>query len=296
MFKGVFTPVVTFFDQQGNIDITAMELLITSLVDAEVDGIVLFGTIGEFYSVSLEEKKNLIKCICDKFSTKTKIIVGTSDNDIEKIIELNNFCCEVGTNATLILSPCIIPPSQQDIFEYYDYIAKNSHISIFLYSFPLVTQQVLSEELVLRLAKANENIVGIKDSNSSGSSFRKYIIDVKKNIARNFYVLNGFEEYMLSNMLSGGDGVISGLSNINPKLFVNFKKAIESSDFELTKKLHYKVMEMMALYDLSSSASLLIKEVLHDHGIPNSKTIKSGTNRINKITKQRAKELIEKSL
>lgn len=55
------TPAVTALDKEGHVDIEANKKIYDFLIDHGMDGILLFGSIGEFFAISMEEKKALIK-------------------------------------------------------------------------------------------------------------------------------------------------------------------------------------------------------------------------------------------
>ena len=54
------TPVVTIFDRVGNIDQKGNEMVYDFLIKGGVDGIVVMGSTGEFFAMSMEQKKRLI--------------------------------------------------------------------------------------------------------------------------------------------------------------------------------------------------------------------------------------------
>ncbi len=56
MFKGIFCPSITITDDEGKIDYDLWGKHLDHLADAGVNGVLLFGSIGEFYSVSLADK------------------------------------------------------------------------------------------------------------------------------------------------------------------------------------------------------------------------------------------------
>ena len=62
------TPVVTIFDRVGNIDQRGNEMVYDFLIKGGVDGIVVMGSTGEFFAMSMEQKKRLI----DRIVTKQK--------------------------------------------------------------------------------------------------------------------------------------------------------------------------------------------------------------------------------
>ena len=55
------TPAVTIFDDQGHVDIEANKKLYEHLISNGIKGILILGSIGEFYGIPLEDKKQLIR-------------------------------------------------------------------------------------------------------------------------------------------------------------------------------------------------------------------------------------------
>lgn len=85
-----------------------------------------------------------------------------------------------------------------------------------LYNFPARTGTDLSPELVARLASQYPNICGIKDTVDTISHTRK-VIRAARAVNPEFTVFSGFDEYYLVNRVSGGNGVLSGLTNVEPR-------------------------------------------------------------------------------
>ena len=50
------TPVITAFDKNGNIDENANKAVYDYLIDRGVDGIVVMGSTGEFFAMTMEQK------------------------------------------------------------------------------------------------------------------------------------------------------------------------------------------------------------------------------------------------
>lgn len=80
------------------------------------------------------------------------------------------------------------------------------------------------------LAAAHPNIVGIKDTVDTISHTRKVIRAIKA-VNPRFAVFSGFDEYYLVNRVSGGDGVICGMTNVDPETFVELHRAYEAGDY-----------------------------------------------------------------
>ena len=54
------TPVVTIFDEEGNLDKEGNKKVYDHLIDGGVDGLVIMGSTGEFFNMSMDMQKELI--------------------------------------------------------------------------------------------------------------------------------------------------------------------------------------------------------------------------------------------
>lgn len=294
MFKGIFTPLVTIFNENGKIDKENLKILIERLIDDGVDGIVILGSVGEFFNISsLEDKKDYIKFVSNVINGRTKLIVGTGSNDIEEVIELNKYSKDVKADSVLIITPYFFGLDENYIYEYYSIIAKNTKLPIIIYNFPARTSVNVSYELIFRLAREFNNIVGIKDTTDSMSNIRKFVQNIKK-VRKDFCVISGFDEYLIPNLLSGGDGIIGGLTNINAKLFIDTYKAFLDKDFEKLLVYQDKINKLAGLYDLTNPFIVGLKEAVKiSLKLDINTSIRNYDIKINEDTKEKIKKLVQ---
>lgn len=294
MFKGIYTPLVTFFDENGNIDKKNLKILIEKLIDDGVDGIVILGSVGEFFNISsLEDKKDYIQFVSEAINGRIKLIVGTGSNNIEEVIELNKYSNDVKADGVLIITPYFFGLDENYIYEYYSKIAQNTQLPIMIYNFPARTSVNLSYELIFKLASEFNNIVGIKDTTDSMSNVRRFVQKIKK-IRKDFCVISGFDEYLLPNLLSGGDGIIGGLTNINAKLFTDAYKAFLDKDFENLLIYQDKINKLTELYDLTNPFIVGLKEAVKiSLKLDVNTSIRNYDIKINEEIKEKIKKLVE---
>lgn len=72
------TPAVTVMGKDGTIDFEGCGKVYEHLIEGGVDGILLLGSIGEFFALTMEQKKELIRFAVDKIAHRTQLIVGTT--------------------------------------------------------------------------------------------------------------------------------------------------------------------------------------------------------------------------
>ncbi|AKL94943.1 dihydrodipicolinate synthase/N-acetylneuraminate lyase [Clostridium aceticum] len=260
------TPVVTAFDMEGNLDIQANKNIFDHLINGGVDGLVIMGSTGEFFTMTTAQKKELIDLAVGYVDKRTKVYIGTSCMSVEDTVELSNYAIEAGADAVMIISPYYFTLSDASIEFFYDEIAKQVKGDIYLYNFPARTAHDLSPEVTLRLLRKHKNIVGFKDTVTEMGHTRNLITTVQDEFP-DFVVLSGFDENFAHNILSGGSGCIGGLSNLYPEVFAEWVKAMDARDIEKVSAIQKIVDKMMDLYSVGTPFIPIIKKAMMIRGV-----------------------------
>jgi len=273
MFKGVLTPVITILDEQGKVDFEGNKMIINRLIDNGMNGLLFFGSIGEFFAISMEEKKEFIRFVVKTVDKRVPVLIGTGGTIQDEVIELTQFSEREGADGVVVVSPYYFKLDVETIYRYYANIARKTSLPIMLYNFPDRTAADLTPHLVLRLAKEFSNIVAIKDTVDNISHTRK-LIQLVKAECPNFTILSGFDEYLIPNLMAGGDGVLCGLTNIVPEVFVGLLKAYRAKDFEKVVAANAKISILMKIYDITNPFIVGIKGAVALKGVPISTAVK----------------------
>lgn len=281
MFKGILTPVITVLDEHGKIDFQGNKIVIDRLIDNGMNGLLFLGSIGEFFALTMEEKKEFIQFVIKTVDKRVAVLIGTGGTVQEEVIELTQFAEKEGADGVTVISPYYFKHDDETIYRYFANVARNTSLPIMIYNFPERTAVNLEPELVLRLAKDFSNIVAIKDTVDNISHTRKLIQCIKPECP-NFSILSGFDEYLLPNLLAGGDGVLCGLTNIIPEIFVDLMKGYAAKDFEKVAAAQGKISFLMKLYDVSQPFIAGIKGAVAVRGIPILPIVKEPGNKLTK--------------
>ncbi|AOY77937.1 dihydrodipicolinate synthase family protein [Clostridium formicaceticum] len=260
------TPVVTAFDANGNLDIQANKNIFDHLINGGVDGLVIMGSTGEFFTMTTEQKKELIDLAVNYVNKRTKVYIGTSCMSVEDTIELSNYAIEAGADAVMIISPYYFSLSDASVELFYDQVAEAVKGDIYLYNFPARTVHDLSPEVTLNLLRRHKNIIGFKDTVTEMGHTRKLITTIQEEFP-DFIVLSGFDENFAHNILSGGSGCIGGLSNIYPEIFAAWVKAINARDMEKVSEIQKIVDKLMDLYNIDTPFIPIVKKAMILRGV-----------------------------
>ena len=267
MFKGIFCPSITITDDEGKIDYDLWGKHLDHLADAGVNGVLLFGSIGEFYSVSLVDKEAALEFAVKRVGERMKVFAGVGDTTYANVIEFTKFAEKAGADAVLAVSPYYFGPSPLTAENYFGGIAEATKLPVILYNFPARTGTDLTPELVASLAAKHPNICGIKDTVDTISHTRK-VIRAARAVNPDFTVFSGFDEYYLVNRVSGGNGVLCGLTNVEPETFVKMHAAYEEGDFATAVACAERISKLMAVYDVCDLFVSAIKAAVKVKGLP----------------------------
>lgn len=174
-------------------------------------------------------------------------MIGVGHTEEEQVIRLAAHAAEAGADALNIVSPYYFGPPAAAAIDYFERIAKRTTLPLMLYNFPDRTGSDLSPEIVREIALRCPTITGIKDTVDNISHTRR-ICQAVKPVRQNFAVLSGFDEYYVVNRISGGDGVLCGLTNVVPELFVKMHTSYERGDFAAAVCCAEKIAGLMRIY------------------------------------------------
>lgn len=255
------TPAVTALDEKGHIDVEANKRIYQHLIDGGMDGILIFGSIGEFFALTMEEKREMVREAIAFINHRVTVYVGTNSMNFEECVEFSNYALEEGADGVMVISPYYFNLPDASVENFYDSLAKRVNGPLLLYNFPDRTGYDLKPQTVLNLVRRNKNIVGIKDTVGTMGHTRALIQTVKKEFP-DFLIYSGFDEFFAHNVLCGGDGCIAGISNFTPKTASGFAKAVNDNDLAAIRAYQQKIDELMAIYDVAGQFIPIIKKAM----------------------------------
>lgn len=260
------TPAVTPLCPDRTLDLISCEKLYDHLIKGGVDGILILGSIGEFFAFTMEQKKELIAFAIEKIQKRVPLIVGTASMIFDEIVELSNYALEKGADAVMIVPPFYFPHTDDSVFNFYDDLAFSINGKIYLYNFPDRTGYEIAPSVVRSLAEKHENIVGIKDT-IGGVDHTRELIKQVKSIRPEFMVYSGFDDNFVHNILCGGNGCIAGISNLYPELTSDWVRAAKSGDWKRIQEIQQIVDRLMDIYSVGKPFVPYIKQALVQKGI-----------------------------
>ena len=259
--EGIIPAMVTPFDGRGEINESAMRQLTRYLLEGGVTGLFPIGNQGEFYAMDREEKKRLLEVVADEVNGKIPVYAGTGAIITREAVNLTRMAEDIGVDAVSVLTPFLINPTQEELYQHYLQIAKSTSLPVILYGNPDRTGVHLSPDLVVRLSEI-DNIVGIKDSSGDMTLIGEYV----RRTGEGFSVLAGRDTVIYATLAYGGTGSISATANVAPKLVVKIYESFRKGNHDEALRAQYGLAPLRMAFGLGTFP-VVIKEALNMIGI-----------------------------
>ena len=260
LFKGTYTALITPFDSNDNIDWNALERLVENQIEGGVEGIVFMGTTGEVPTVSFSEHNEILRRSVKMVNGRCQVIHGTGSNCTRSAIEHSHVSANAGADGQLVVNPYYNKPTQEGLFQHFWAIANATDLPIIIYNIMGRTGVNLETETLLRLAE-HKNIVSVKEASGDISQ----MIEVIQSVPKDFSVLVGDDALTLPFMASGGDGVVSVISNFVPQNMSDYMRICLEQDFVAARPKFEAMYELMRI-SFAESNPIPVKEVMIELG------------------------------
>jgi 4-hydroxy-2-oxoglutarate aldolase len=210
--SGVFAPLATPFDGQGNLLLDKLASNVEKLNKTRLRGYLALGTNGEFRGLSGPEQMKVLKTVVQAASPEKVIMAGTGAETAPVSIELCQQAAEIGAHYGSLITPFFFAKKMSDraLIDYFIQVAERSPIPVLLYNNPGVTNITLSTT-VIKEVSSHPKILGMKDS--SPGNLSAYLVNAKPG----FYVLAGSVNFFFTGLIMGAVGGVLSLADVFPE-------------------------------------------------------------------------------
>ena len=213
IFTGAAVAIVTPMRADGTVNYETYRRLIDWQLENGTAAIVACGTTGESSTLTDEEHVEVIRYAVQRVNGRVPVVAGTGSNDTAYALALSAQAKADGADALLMVTPYYNKTSQAGLVNHFTYIANRVDLPIILYNVPSRTGVDIKPETYLALSK-HPGIVGIKEANDNIAAAAKTMSLCGDSLA----LYSGNDNQIVPFMSLGGQGVISVLANIMPRV------------------------------------------------------------------------------
>ncbi|WP_256761863.1 dihydrodipicolinate synthase family protein [Cohnella sp. WQ 127256] len=208
-FEGVYVAIVTPFTDSYEVDYKRLTELCEFLISNGVNGLVPTGSLGEYATMSNEERAKVVETVIAAAAGRVPVVVGSAAPSTQQAVAWVRHAKEAGAAGVMALPPINYKPLEHEVIAHYEAL-NTVGLPIVAYNNPHDYKIDLTPDFLAKLSKF-ENIVAVKEF--SGDIRRVHDILAKTNLE----VMIGVDDLALEGPLFGATGWISGVPNALPK-------------------------------------------------------------------------------
>jgi len=232
VWKGSLVALATPFDEQNQVDYSALQVLIDFHAEQGSNGLVIAGTTGESATLSKSEHAALIYRAAEMVDGRMMVIAGTGSNSTQQTANLSKEVMNAAIDGFLLVVPYYNKPVQEGIYRHFATVADAVDKPIMLYNVPGRTVTDILPETVARLAE-HENIIALKDA--TGDMAR---LKAQRDVVRDdFLYFSGDDFTLLDFIAQGGHGVVTVSGNVVPAAVANLCRLASSGELDAARSL-----------------------------------------------------------
>jgi 4-hydroxy-tetrahydrodipicolinate synthase len=259
--EGVIPPMITPFDEEGNLDEPALRRLIDFLAD-RVQALYPLGTYGSGPAMSLPERQKAAEIIMEQVGHRIPVIMHVGCADTKGTVALARHAEKIGAEAVASIAPFYYEHNERAIEYHFQKLMEAVSIPVFAYNNPKLSRNAISPTLLARLAE--QGLAGVKDSSFDILVYYAYLRTVKK---PDFIFIIGTEALALPALSVGGSACVAGLANALPELVGDLFKACRAKDLQAAARIQQKTLVVREIMHLAPIAISGIHAILQMRGI-----------------------------
>jgi dihydrodipicolinate synthase/N-acetylneuraminate lyase len=231
ILNGIVVPILTPFDEQGELAEALVEPMIGYLAENGISSIFVGGSYGGFALLDLDERRRLNAASIETAQKHGVVtLVNCASSNLRDTVRMIQDAAEVGADAVCFMSPLYYSHSiykETELLRYASSVVENSSVPVFMYNNPRTTGFNASVGFVNRLAEIG--VSGIKDSSDSIERIVN-MLHATAVLPMEFEYITGSSISLMVSLLLGSQSAMSGVAVAFPKINVSLYDAVYKND------------------------------------------------------------------
>jgi 4-hydroxy-2-oxoglutarate aldolase len=240
-FAGIYTPIVTPFAADGEVDDRAIASNVDRYLASPLTGLVVLGSNGEAAQLEEDEADRVIATVRARVPKGRPVLVGTGRESTRATIAASKRAAALGADAVMARTPSFYKPqmTSENFIRHYTEVADASPVPVLLYNVTMYTGVNLLPDAVEKLSE-HPNIVGLKDSGNDMLQIGDYLTRAKPG----FTVLAGAAPTLFSAAVLGVHGAVLALAGLVPEMCVQLFEHVRAGRIDEARALQRRLLPL----------------------------------------------------
>ena len=240
MNKIVISASITPLMEDGSLDKAGFKNLMDRNIRHGIDGIFIFGTMGEWYSFDEQFKEEAVAFAAEHVKNRTELLVGITSTSRNLSLKLMDSYKKYDFGAFVYMLPQ--KPSAQDPLKSVLEILDHSDRPVYFYYSPQLSSASLTLKQFEEILK-HPNLKGIKNS-ACNMWLRKELLLLREENGYDVRFLEGQEWSVDEAALLDLDGAVCGIGALASKMLVKVISSFNNGDIATAKETQKKLIRL----------------------------------------------------
>jgi len=248
--QGVIPAVILPFHDDLSIDEASFRKHLRDVTATEgLAAITINAHSTEVASCTFDEQRRVLDIAQDEIGAKLPIVNGIWADGSLEAARIAKMATEGGASALLVFPPAPFTLGQNTAMavEHFKRIADASDLPIIAFQYPLATGQGYPNETLLRMVDEVPNIRAIKDWAGTVQQHEWHVRNLQS-LARPVTVLSTQSSWLMSSLVLGCNGLLSGSGSVIPDLQSALFRAVKANDLAAAKALNDRIYPLASAF------------------------------------------------
>jgi 4-hydroxy-tetrahydrodipicolinate synthase len=256
LLKGLSAFPITPSDAEGRVDVAAVRKLASRLSDAEVDSIGLLGSTGIYAYLTRSERRRALEAALDEVGGQVPVLVGVGALRTDEAVRLAQDAKAAGAAAGLLAPVSYTPLTENEVFEHFATVARESGLSLCIYDNPSTTHFRFSPALIGRLSRLPE-IIAVKSPAPEPQAIPRHLAELRSVVPDGFSLGYSVDWNSVEALIAGGHAWYSVLAGLFPRISMALVQAVQNGDAAEARRLNERLDPLWSLFREFSSLRVI---------------------------------------
>ena len=239
--EGVIPACLLPFNEDFSLDLESLRKHVSHVAGVRgVSAITINAHASEISSCTFEEQERILDATVSEIGDRVPVVNGVYPEGSLEAARVAKMAERNGASALLVFPPGIFVGGANlrpdTVVNHYRYIAEATDLPLIIFQFRVAEAMGHSHEVLHRLVEEIPSIVGIKDVSDNVLFLERTVRELQQG-ARPITVFTAHNVWLLSSLVLGCKGIISGSGSTIPDLQVALYEAVQAGDLPRAKRV-----------------------------------------------------------
>lgn len=262
ILKGLCAFPLTSADAGGRVDVGALRDLLSPLVEAKVDSIGLLGSTGIYPFLVRAERRRAIEAAIELAGDRVPVLVGVGALRTDEAVQLASDARSAGAVAGLLAAVSYTPLTEDEVFEHFAAVARESGLPLCIYDNPGATHFTFTSTLIGRISRL-PGVIALKTLAPDPQGVLAHHEALRGLVPPGFSVGYAGDWHAAEALLAGGHAWYSVAAGLFPQSCLAIVRAAQASDAAELRRLDAALNPLWSLFRRYTSLRVVYAAARH---------------------------------